>query len=108
MRGKMAGFKDIREDWVYLVVTVLKTKNTYRLRKFKPKLASNEFCYAFKVSIDKNEWFNRLEEVELEKVSPPEIPQPKNMSLTIKKSTSTIVLDRLAGREDNEEMEHAI
>ena len=68
-----------RTDWVYLVVTVLKTKNTYRLRKFKPKLAPNEFCYAFKVSIDKNEWFNRLEEVELEKVSPPEILQPKTL-----------------------------
>jgi len=104
----MAGFKDIRTDWVYLVVTVLKTKNSFRLMKTKPKLAPNEFCYAFKVSIDKNEWFNRLEEVELEKVLPPELPKPKNMSLTIKKATSTLVLDRLAGREDSEEVEHSI
>lgn len=95
---------DERTDYVYLVVTVLKTKNTYRLRKFKPKLASNEFCYNFKVIIDKKEWFNRIQEIELEKVSPPEIPKPKNMSLIISKATATRVLDRLAGRESNGEI----
>ena len=99
---------DERTDWVYLVVTVLKTKNTYRLRRFKPKLASNEFCYNFRVTIDKKEWFNRIEEIELEKVSPPEVPRPKEMRLIIQKATATIVLDRLAGRESSEEVERPI
>jgi len=51
---------------------------------FKPNLAPNEFCYAFKVVIDKTEWFKRIEEVELEKASPPEIAKLKNISLNTK------------------------
>jgi len=88
-------------------VTVLKTKNTYRLRKFKPKLGLNEFCYSFRVTIDKEEWFNRIEEVELEKVSPPELPKPR-LRLIIPKATATLVLDRLAGREESSEEESEV
>ena len=94
-----------RWDWVYLVVTVLKTKNTYRLRSKKPNLAPNEFCYAFKITIDKDEWLKRIQEMELEKVSPPEIAKAtKSIQLIISKSTATKVIDRLAGREADDEI----
>lgn len=100
----MSDTADERTDWVYLVVTVLKTKNTYRLRKFSPTLAPNEFCFAFKVTIDKNEWFKRIQELELEKVSPPEIPKPMSMELIISKPTAARILDRLAGREAGDQI----
>lgn len=95
----MTDFGSERMDWVYLVVTVKKTKNTYRLRLTKPILAVNEFAYSFKVTIDKKEWLQRITELELEKVSPPEVPKPENLIAIIPKTIATQALDRLAGRE---------
>lgn len=87
----------MRQDWVYLVVTVLKIKNSFRLKKFKPKrLAPNEFCYSFLIEIDEDEWLNRIEEIQLEPIHPPEMTRPE-ISLMISKETSEIVLDKLAG-----------
>lgn len=88
----------MRTDWVFLVVSVLKTKNTYRLRKFRPVLKPNEFCYAFKCEIDINEWLNRVQEVDLPRVTPPEIRQ-QPVQLMIAQSTPDQVMARLTGDE---------
>lgn len=93
----------MRTDWVYLVVTVLKTKNTYRLRKFKPVLKPNEFCYAFKCEIDINEWLNRVQEIHLPKVIPPEIRQ-QSVKLMIAQSTPDQVMARLTGDETGDKV----
>lgn len=90
-----------RFEWVYLIVTILKTKNSYRLRKSQPKsLAPNEFCYSFSIIIDTDEWLKRIKEITLEKVSPPELPKPGNLSLSISRATSTLVMDRLLGKDE--------
>lgn len=90
----------LRNDTVYLIVTVLKTKNTYRLVKFQPtSLKPNEFCLPFRVTIDEKEWFNRIAEtMNLGKISPPEVKKMEDIGVIISKPTSEIVMDRLAGR----------
>jgi len=88
-----------RSDKVYLVVTVLKTKNSYRLFKSRPRLNPNEFCYAFKVTIDMKEWFGRIEEVDLGKVTPPNLPKPEGLELIVEKDIGLRVVDRLLGRD---------
>lgn len=94
-----------RTDIMYLVITILKTKNNYRLRMKKPTpLAPNEFCYAFKVTINKKEWFDRIAEIDLGRASPPEPPKVDSIQLIMPKATATIVLDRLAGRESKPEV----
>lgn len=92
-----------RYETVYLIVTILKTKNTFKLRKFLPKsLAANEVALKFKLELDTNEWFKRVKEVQLGKISPPEILQARDMSIIIRKSTPNLVMDRLVGRDDNQ------
>lgn len=104
----MTDFGSERIDHVYLIVTVKKTKNIYRLRMTKPRMAPNEFCYKFKVTIDKREWFDRITELQLEKVSPPELPKPGDLSIIIPKATATLVLDRLAGRNEDLDLEKKV
>jgi hypothetical protein len=93
--------RDERVDTIFIVVTVLKSRNDYRLRKFKPKtLAPNEFCYAFRITIDKKAWFNRVAEIDLGKPRPPEFPKARDIRLIIAKATAQQALDRLAGRDE--------
>ena len=87
----------LRTDWIYLIVKVLKTKNTYRLRKFRPDiLEPNEICYAFKFNLDPKEWLERIQETEIT-ISPPSLQNPEG-EVSIEKSTSQKVVDRMAGR----------
>ena len=94
----------IRNQWVYLVVTILRTKNSYRLKMFEPKLKTNEFCYRIKVSVDEQEWFKRIEELDVGKISPPELSKLDNMQVIMAPATSAVVLNRLAGRESPDQI----
>lgn len=97
-----------RTEWVYLIVTILKTKNSYLLRKRKPKsLAPNEICYAFQVTIDKEEWFGRINEYELPKARPPEA-KIHMVTQVISKPTAQLVMDRITGKEGAKTVEKDI
>lgn len=86
-----------RTDYVWLIVTVLKTKNTYRLRRHASTLAQNEFAYRFRIRLDKKDWFQRVEEVDLIPVKPPNLPKAEPIELLVEKDTPLKVLDRMKG-----------
>jgi len=89
-----------RIEYIYLVVTVLKTKFSYRIRKItrELKLAPNEFALKIKVSINKDDWFKRIMEVDVGKIVPPSLPKPEVLEIIVEKDTPQKVIDRLAGR----------
>lgn len=88
---------DERVDWIFLIVKVLKTKNSYRLKKLRPdRLEPNEICYAFRFKLNLKEWLERIEETEIT-ISPPSLQNPEG-EVTIEKATSQKVIDRMAGR----------
>lgn len=63
----------LRKEWVYLVVTINKRSNSYRLVKKQPNsLAANEICYGFQVTIDEEEWFEQIKMIEMPPISRPQ------------------------------------
>lgn len=87
-----------RRDQVFIVVTILKTKNTYELKMKKPALGPNQFAYRVEINVDPSEWFNRIADVSMPKVSPPEAYKIDVVGADIGKSNAENVMDRLTGR----------
>ena len=88
----------MRIDRVYLVVTVNKRTNAFRLMKRMPKLKQNEFAYFISVELDIEKWLNRVYEVNLPKVLPPRPPHPKILEAMVELDTVTKVIDKLTER----------
>ena len=89
----------MRTDYIYVVVRVGRKSNSYRLCKKSPKLDQNEFAYRLKIALDTDDWFDRIQEVEMAQPHPPNIPKPETIELLIEKDTPTKVMDRLRGEE---------
>ena len=90
-----------REDEVFLVVTVLKTKNNYVLRMKEPgNLAPNQVCHRIKFTMDKRDWFNRISDVspDLTKLKPPGAPKIYMEETVYGKTTGEKVMDRMQNR----------
>lgn len=89
-----------RIDHVYLIATIGKKRNSYRLLMRVPKtLAANEVCYNFQVDVETDDWFKRIQEISLGVVKPPNFPGMTLTKITIEKDTPFKVIDRLTGRE---------
>jgi len=86
-----------RKDQRFLIVTVLKTKNNYELKVKKPVLAPNQFCYRLEVVVDPKEWFNRIADVVLPRMTPPEAYRLNDVGVDIGQSNAEEVMDRLKG-----------
>ena len=89
--------KDTRVDYIYLIVTVLKTKNKYRLRHHVYSLQPNEFAYRFNIFLNLQDWFKRIKEVELPQPQPINLPEPAVLECVVEPDTGTKVLRRLKG-----------
>jgi len=87
-----------RKDEVWIVVTILKTKNTYNLRMKKPALAPNQFAYRVEINVDPKEWFNRIADVIMPRVSPPEAYRIDVAGIDVGKSNAEQVMERLKGK----------
>ena len=81
-------------DTVFIVVTVQKRQNSYRLCKRKPKLNQNEFAYQLDIKLDKGEWFDRIAEVEVPIMHPPQLPQ-LGLAVHVEQDTPSQVLERM-------------
>lgn len=95
------GYPDRRVDSVWVVVTVLKTKNNYSLRKTEPKkgsLGTSQYAFKMTFELDLSEWFNRVVDLEFNyRLTPPEASKFK-MTFVDGKFGPTIsetVLDRM-------------
>ena len=88
----------MRMDYIYIVVTVNRRRNSYALKMRYPRLDQNQFAYRFKIETDEKEWQKRIKEVELEKVEPPHLPDPKVIEFLVEKDTPQKVLERMAGK----------
>ena len=91
----------MREDIVYLVVTVGARANSYTLKKQaygwkEPKLAQNQYAYKIHIKTDEKEWQERIADVTMAPVSPPEHLRLLQVKTTIGKDTPTRVMERLS------------
>jgi len=87
-----------RAYFVYLIVTIGRKNNSYRICKFKPKhLKLNEFAWYFKISIDKDEWLDRIKEADLGKAEPPNFPECVLESELVEKTEEHEVFERITG-----------
>lgn len=88
----------VRSDWIYVIVTVGRRKNSYRIRVRPPdRLKQNEFAYKMHIEVDEDDWMDRVKEVEIPIVQPPNLPKP-DISIIVEKETPLKVLDRLGGK----------
>lgn len=95
---------NIEYDYVWVVATVGRRKNSYALRVREPKtLAPNQFAYRLRIPFDREQWQDRIAEVELTEVEPPKLPEPQTIETLVEKDTPQRVLDSLVGRDDGEE-----
>ncbi len=89
----------MREDIVFVIVTVGVKKNSYALKKYvywrAPKLAQNEFCYKLTIKTDEEIWKNRTAEVKLAQVKPPNVEDYLTTEGFAEPDTETQVLERL-------------
>ena len=89
----------IRRDNIYLVITIGKRANSYYLRKRVPKLNANQIALKIPVEIDTDQWLDRILPLTAPlRPKPPDLPEPKNLELTIGKTDGELVRDRMAGR----------
>lgn len=89
----------IEHDEVWVIATVGRARNSYKLLKFEPKnLAPNQFAYKLKIPFDREEWKSRITEVELAVVKPPRLPKPE-ITEKVEKDTPQKILDTLAGKD---------
>ena len=86
-----------RRDILYVVVTIGVRANKYRVITRKPKLHQNEFAYKLNITVNLDEWKERIKEVNMTPPRPPEIPAI-SYELEIDKSTPDKVMDRLKGK----------
>jgi len=89
------------QDIVYLVVTVGARANSYTLKKQaygwrEPKLAQNQYAYKIHIKTDEKEWQERIADVTMAPVSPPEHLHLQVDETTIGKDTPTRVMERLS------------
>lgn len=85
----------VRFDNIYIVVKVGRRINSYRLCKRRPKLEQNEFAYDLHITLNTFDWFDRIQEVEMEMPHPPNLPKPEVVGVLVEKDTPTKVMDRL-------------
>lgn len=86
----------LRRDTLYLVVTVLKTKNTYEIKMRKPTLGANQFAYKLNFNTETDQWFDRILDTKPLTTNPPEVAgMPVIEDLDFGKTTSEKVMDRL-------------
>lgn len=93
----VASFYKERKDDIYVVVTIGARANKYRVITRKPKLHQNEFAYKLHITVNLNEWEERIKEVAMIPPRPPEIPDFK-VETEIALSTPVQVMNRLKGK----------
>lgn len=91
----------MREDIVYLVVTVGARANSYALKKQaygwrEPKLAQNQYAYKLHIKTNEKEWSERITDTIMAQVSPPEHLHLRFDETVVGKDTSTRVMERLS------------
>ena len=91
----------MREDIVYLVVTVGVRQNSYTLKKQaygwrEPKLTQNQYAYKIHIKTDEAKWKERIAEVELDQVKPPNFADYISSESLVEQDTQTKVMERLA------------
>ena len=91
----------MREDVIFVIVTVGVRSNTYALRKLaygwkETKLKQNQYAYKLTIRTDAEEWKERIEEVKLDQVHPPEKTSLISKGFIVDKDTPTKVLDRMS------------
>ena len=98
LRGGGTLLSYIQYDSIWVVATVGRARNSYKLLKFEPKnLAPNQFAYRLKIPFDRKAWLTRITEVELTEVKPPKLPQPEIAEALVEKDTPQKVLESLKG-----------
>lgn len=86
-------------DTIFIIATINKRSNHFELRKKPPRsLLPNQVCFPFNVEINKEDWFDRFEDVRVLKLKPPAKPVISAVKMTFGKTTAENVIDRLAGR----------
>jgi hypothetical protein len=91
---------NVEYDYIWIIVTVGRRKNSYDLRVREPKsLQQNQFAYRLKIPFDRNAWFDRIEEVDMITVDPPAFPKPDITATIVEPPTAQKVLDTLKGKD---------
>lgn len=91
------GYK--RTNWIYIIVTVGRIRNSYKLCKREPKsLAGNQFAYYLRIETDEDDWIGRIQRVELARVAPRALPVLSEIKTLVGKTEDEKVIDRLRGR----------
>lgn len=88
----------IRADTVYLVITVLKTKNSYELKIRKPTLAPNQVAYKIHLNLNTEEWFDRITDTSPITIKPPKTTALLFSSPEFGQTTGQKVMNRLTGK----------
>lgn len=89
---------NIEYDYIWIIVTVGRRKNTYDVRVREPKsLQQNQFAYHLKIPFDRDAWFDRIEEVDMITVDPPTFAKPELIQTRAEPDTAQKVLDALKG-----------
>lgn len=90
----------IRRNEYYIVVTVLKTKNSFELRMRKPKnLAPNQVAIRHSFEIETDDWLNRLLDGQVLKGKPPRpyLANGTPGAIEYGETTSEKVIKRMTG-----------
>jgi hypothetical protein len=91
---------NIEKDHIYIVCTVRKRVNSYRLLTRPPKtLEINEICFHLTVPFDRSQWFNRTIDISYDQpIKPPIFQKPNSEEVIQPQHPANQVLDRMTGR----------
>lgn len=94
----------MRNDTIYLIVTVGKKGNSYTLRMRKPRsLSGNQYAYIFKIETDPDIWLQRFAGTLSLKPPPvPELLKIKSQDTVITPTDAERVFNTMKGVADNE------
>lgn len=90
----------MRDDVIFLVVTVGARANSYTLKKKaynwrEPKLKQNQYAYRIHIKTNEEDWKDRIADVSPSQVKPPELAVISKETI-VGKDTPTRVMERLS------------